>query len=99
MPNSRKSPGRAAKGNVTGASGQGQGQSGQEGRQARSLGRIGLMVSPGLLTTEKLRQPATSHTQREELQSHLHIVRSGQMSSVLSDCVSFASPSFETKYI
>jgi hypothetical protein len=46
VPNSRKSPGRAAKGNVTGASGQGQGQSGQEGRQARSLGRIGLRASP-----------------------------------------------------
>lgn len=31
---------------MTGASGQGQGQSGQEGRQARSLDRIGLRISP-----------------------------------------------------
>lgn len=55
MPNSRKSPGRGGKGNVTGASR-------HEVRQAGCLGSSRLSISPirqeawGMSTTEKLRQ-------------------------------------------
>lgn len=83
VPNRRKSPGRGAKGNVTGASG-------HEG----SLGRIGLSIGPirqeawGMLATEKLRQAQQPVTDKgKSYKMHLYMKEPSEVLTSSRVCV------------